>query len=257
MRHNWLLTGQSFKLRGLQACYSDLEMYQIFHIYLSNISKNIYIKYIKYIGQIYQIYQTRSQGGLRAPTSSWRPFGLLALRPCDPRVVDWIVCQPLASLLAVGQCVSRFFRYTGAEIIYSRSQDIPDISDQNLPRNMCPLKWGCQIPFCCASLVERKYICQIQLFQNITNYSKIFAFLKRVFSEEGLPNIFLLSGREKRYQSNISVPKYSKIFALVKSVSSEVGLPNTFLLCESGEEKRVTKSNGRRTFSCQKQPRFL
>ena len=34
-------------------------------------------------------------------------------------------------------------------------------------------------------------------------------------------------------------------------------LPNTFLLSESGGEKRVTKSNGRRTFSCQKQPRFL
>ena len=39
-------------------------------------------------------------GALRAPTSSWRPFGpldfviraLRALRPCDPRNSDWIVC---------------------------------------------------------------------------------------------------------------------------------------------------------------------
>ena len=43
---------------------------------------------------------TRSLGALRAPTSSWTPFGSLdfvlralrALRPCDPRVGDWIVC---------------------------------------------------------------------------------------------------------------------------------------------------------------------
>ena len=43
---------------------------------------------------------TRSLGALRAPASSWRPFGpldfvlraLQALRLCDPRVVDWIVC---------------------------------------------------------------------------------------------------------------------------------------------------------------------
>ena len=42
---------------------------------------------------------TRSLGALRAPTSSWRPFGplayvlhaLRALRPCDPRVSGWIV----------------------------------------------------------------------------------------------------------------------------------------------------------------------
>ena len=43
---------------------------------------------------------TRSLGALRAPTSSWRPFGpldfvlraLRALRPCDPRVGDQIGC---------------------------------------------------------------------------------------------------------------------------------------------------------------------
>ena len=43
---------------------------------------------------------TRSLGALRAPTSSWRLFGpldfvlraLQALRPCDPRHNDWIVC---------------------------------------------------------------------------------------------------------------------------------------------------------------------
>ena len=43
---------------------------------------------------------TRSLGALPAPTSSWRPFGpldfvlhaLQALRPCDPRFGDWIVC---------------------------------------------------------------------------------------------------------------------------------------------------------------------
>ena len=42
------------------------------------------------------LYITRSLGALRAPTSSWRPFGhldfvlraLRALRPCDPRKVD-------------------------------------------------------------------------------------------------------------------------------------------------------------------------
>ena len=46
------------------------------------------------------IHKTRSLGALRAPTSSLRPFGpldfvfraLRALRPCDPRVSDWIVC---------------------------------------------------------------------------------------------------------------------------------------------------------------------
>ena len=46
--------------------------------------------------------RTRSLGALRAPTSSWRPFGplsldfvlraLRALRPCDPQASDWIVC---------------------------------------------------------------------------------------------------------------------------------------------------------------------
>ena len=44
--------------------------------------------------------ETRSLGALRAPTSSWRPIrpldfvlpALRALRPCDPRVADWIVC---------------------------------------------------------------------------------------------------------------------------------------------------------------------
>ena len=53
---------------------------------------------------------TRSLGALRVPTSSWRPFGVLdfvlralrALRPCDPRVSDWTVCNPLDSVLAVG-----------------------------------------------------------------------------------------------------------------------------------------------------------
>ena len=42
---------------------------------------------------------TRSLGALRAPTSSWRPFGpldfvlraLRALRQCDLRIGDWIV----------------------------------------------------------------------------------------------------------------------------------------------------------------------
>ena len=46
------------------------------------------------------LYNTRSLGALWAPTSSWRPFGpldfvlraLRALRPCDPRVGDLIVC---------------------------------------------------------------------------------------------------------------------------------------------------------------------
>ena len=49
----------------------------------------------------YRLYDyTRSLGALRAPTSSWTPFGpldfvlraLRALRPCDPRVGDCIVC---------------------------------------------------------------------------------------------------------------------------------------------------------------------
>ena len=56
------------------------------------------------------LFITRSLGALRAPTSSWRPFGpldfvfhaLRALRPCDPRVSDWIVCYPLDSVLALG-----------------------------------------------------------------------------------------------------------------------------------------------------------
>ena len=47
----------------------------------------------------FTIFDTRSLGALRAPTSSWRRFGpldfvlraLRALRPCDPRVGDWIV----------------------------------------------------------------------------------------------------------------------------------------------------------------------
>ena len=42
------------------------------------------------------LFNTRSLGALRAPTSSWRPFGpldfvlraLRAIRPCDPRKVD-------------------------------------------------------------------------------------------------------------------------------------------------------------------------
>ena len=42
---------------------------------------------------LYKYWRTRSLGALRAPTSSWRPFGTLdfvlralrALRPCDPR----------------------------------------------------------------------------------------------------------------------------------------------------------------------------
>ena len=42
-------------------------------------------------------YKTRSLGAPQAPTSSWRPFGLLdfvlrVLRPCDQRQSDWIVC---------------------------------------------------------------------------------------------------------------------------------------------------------------------
>ena len=54
----------------------------------------------KDVATICTIYITRSLGALRAPTSSWRPCGpldfvlhaLRALRPCDPRVGDWIVC---------------------------------------------------------------------------------------------------------------------------------------------------------------------
>ena len=49
---------------------------------------------------IFKYDQTRSLRALRAPASSWRPFGpldfvlhaLRALRPCDPGVGDWIVC---------------------------------------------------------------------------------------------------------------------------------------------------------------------
>ena len=47
-----------------------------------------------------EIFSYRSLGALRAPTSSWRPFGpldfvlraLRALRPCDPCHSDWVVC---------------------------------------------------------------------------------------------------------------------------------------------------------------------
>ena len=109
---------------------------------------------------------TRSLGALRAPTSSWRPFGpldfvlcaLRALRPCDPRNSDlyiviavgqcvsrWIVCQPLDNVLAAGQCVSRwivcqpgFFGYTGGVgITYSRSQDLM-LSCQNQKSKAIP-----------------------------------------------------------------------------------------------------------------------
>ena len=60
------------------------------------------------------LLDTRSLEALWALTSSWKPFGhldfvlrtLRALKPCDPRNIDWIVCQPLYSVLAIGQCVS-------------------------------------------------------------------------------------------------------------------------------------------------------
>ena len=59
---------------------------QIFCIYTNINYTNI---------QILEVY-----GALRAPTSSWRPFGpldfvlcaLWALRPCDPCHSDWVVC---------------------------------------------------------------------------------------------------------------------------------------------------------------------
>ena len=50
-----------------------------------------------YVHTTHTLCETRSLGALRAPTSSWRPFGpafgslglldfvLRALRPCDPR----------------------------------------------------------------------------------------------------------------------------------------------------------------------------
>ena len=60
-----------------------------------------------------QIFHTKSLGAVRAPTSSCRSFKpldfvlrtLRALRPSDPRIGEWIVCYPLNSVLASGQCV--------------------------------------------------------------------------------------------------------------------------------------------------------
>ena len=60
----------------------------------------ILVCWTKHFLQIVVYYiLTRSLGALRAPTSSWRPFGpldfvlraLRALRPYDPRIGDWIV----------------------------------------------------------------------------------------------------------------------------------------------------------------------
>ena len=49
---------------------------------------------------VVEYLNTRSRGALRALTSSWRPFGPVdfvprafrALRLCDLRIGDWIVC---------------------------------------------------------------------------------------------------------------------------------------------------------------------
>ena len=74
-------------------------------IYLQSItmqflSKNcLYSQFSDYGAQV-KYDATRSLGALRALTSSWRPFepldfvlhALRALRPCDPRIGDWIVC---------------------------------------------------------------------------------------------------------------------------------------------------------------------
>ena len=70
---------------------------------ISNICNSIY-SFLPSALQMHKckelIYVTRSRGALRALSSRWRPFGpldfvlraLWALRPCDPRVGDWIVC---------------------------------------------------------------------------------------------------------------------------------------------------------------------
>ena len=96
------------------------------------------------------IIEDQKSEAIQARISSWRPFGpldfvlraLRALRPCDPRNNDWIVCQPLD-----GQCVSpwivcqpRFFGYGvavggGVGITYSRSQDY---RTKNLCRKLWP-----------------------------------------------------------------------------------------------------------------------
>ena len=67
------------------------------------------MKLFNWLSEATNIEITRSLGVLWAPTPSWRPFGpvdfvlpaLWALRPCDPRSSDWIVCWPLDSVLAL------------------------------------------------------------------------------------------------------------------------------------------------------------
>ena len=71
------------------------------HAYLYSPNPTVQILIISHnISKISNFSNTRSVGALRAPTSSWRPFGpldfvlraLRALRPCDPCIGDWIVC---------------------------------------------------------------------------------------------------------------------------------------------------------------------
>ena len=75
-----------------------LSSYEVFGIW--DVVSGIFFFFKKYEDLHLYYMETRSLGALRAPTSSWRPFGpldfvlraLRALRPCDPRVGDWIVC---------------------------------------------------------------------------------------------------------------------------------------------------------------------
>ena len=61
---------------------------------------HIFWKQVSWLSRLCKIFWTRCLGALRAFTSSWRPFRALdfvicvlrALRPCDPRHSNWIVC---------------------------------------------------------------------------------------------------------------------------------------------------------------------
>ena len=87
----------TFSLKFLLMYYWGLNIPNILHSHF-------------YSSTAFEIFSTRSLGALRAPTSSWRPFGLLdfvlralqALRPCDPCACNWIECKPVNSALAVG-----------------------------------------------------------------------------------------------------------------------------------------------------------
>ena len=86
-------------IKFTKCCSSKLSLY-LDNFKMFFLSASIQKKEILIVILEAAYYATRCLGALRAPTSSWRPFGpldfvlraLRALRPCDPRIGDWIVC---------------------------------------------------------------------------------------------------------------------------------------------------------------------